>query len=724
MHHLAHAVALCLVATVAAAWPAAASAQGPGDVSTTPRTAVAPRTFAVPPGTVPAPGAAPARYGRFDVDGVARRYRESRALMIFLPPSERPGGLPVLFRLDLRPQLALGYVGPTQGRYSEEQTLLDITQGTRVSLSAYSPADPPQFGLAVDGRLGLIAGWPQVVERAEAAEARLEPGLLASSVPGGAAYAGVDSRQQKPAVVAADRDGAISEVSLGSSQTLAMRAQRLLAQHRFVVVALPASSAAGGLLDALLRSRARNEVVIAMQTPPDVRSPVLLPIGIAGLGPPRGLTSVTTRRAGIVAGIDILPTVLDHLGVPVPDNVRGQPIVVDGTRDSDALRAVQARWRVVGDRRIPALETVLMTWLAVLAVCGVAGGAAGFRRGLRIGGLTVMWIPAILLLTALLEPGRRSEINLIALVCVALAVVCDLRIRWPRAPLVPAVAGLAAYAVDLFNHSELIVRSLLGPNPRFGSRYFGLGNELEATLPILLYLGLAVLLHERTRSRAGAAAFAVGGLALGVLVGSGRLGADVGGVLTIGAGAAVATLWMLPGGFTRRRVLIAVLVPALAVAALAAVDVLTGGNAHFTRTVLGSGGLDELWQTVQRRYDLAYAQLVNENMPYLTAGALLLSAYAIANRARLFANVADSPAWGAALAGGLTGSIVGALTNDSGPLLLVFGVFSLLFVTAYLRGDPRLGPVRLGASDSLRAARARLARRRSPAPPSPRPAPP
>ncbi|MGZ8649936.1 MAG: hypothetical protein ACXW08_15125, partial [Solirubrobacteraceae bacterium] len=59
----------------------------------------------------------------------------------------------------------------------------------------------------------------------------------------------------------------------------------------------------------------------------------------------------------------------------------------------------------------------------------------------------------------------------------------------------------------------------------------------------------------------------------------------------------------------------------------------------------------------------------------------------------LYAPVADRPAWGAALAGGLAGSVAGALANDSGPVLLVIGVIVLAAATAYVRGDPRLAAV-------------------------------
>ena len=77
-------------------------------------------------------------------------------------------------------------------------------------------------------------------------------------------------------------------------------------------------------------------------------------------------------------------------------------------------------------------------------------------------------------------------------------------------------------------------------------------------------------------------------------------------------------------------------------------------------------------------------------MPFITLIALLGAVYAVRYRERIFAPLAGSPSWRATLIGGLTASVVGALSNDSGPMLLAFGVFVLACATAYIRGDPRL----------------------------------
>ena len=78
----------------------------------------------------------------------------------------------------------------------------------------------------------------------------------------------------------------------------------------------------------------------------------------------------------------------------------------------------------------------------------------------------------------------------------------------------------------------------------------------------------------------------------------GRLGADVGAVITLGAGGAAAVVASLPGGPSRRALALAVIVPLVAVAALIGLDLLIGGGAHLTRTVSSSSGPGDFFQVL------------------------------------------------------------------------------------------------------------------------------
>jgi hypothetical protein len=568
-----------------------------------------------------------------------------------------------------------------------------MSAGTRVSSAAYKPKKLPMLTFYRQDDMALFQGWLDARARAESAPADIVPGLLAQTIPGGAAYAGVSGRTQLESMPAADEAGRIGLVSIGKADDVARRAQKLLTERRFVVAGLPTNEPGDTAVDELIKHRRPGELLMVVETPLPARAPQLLPIGILGLGKPSGLTSDSTSLDGIVAGIDIAPTALEWLGLKVPDDMKGQPIVQQGERDSAALQSISDRLRVVNGRRFPALETVLAGWLLLALVLGLVADRRGTRAAMRLGSLAIMWLLSVLLVTAALHPGRGLELILIAVLSFGLAALTDRFVPWPRGPLVPCLFTILFYVVDLVRGSDLIIRSLLGPNPRFGSRYYGIGNELESSLPVLLFVGLAALLYGRTRSRAGAAIFAGAGLFLGAAIGSGRLGADVGGVITVGGGTAVAVLFMLPGGVTRRAVVLACLVPIAALAGLAALDLATGGNGHFTRNVLHAHGDNVLQDIVVRRYELAFNALKRGLMPFATAIAALTLAYGIKYRRRIYAPLADSDVWRAALAGSVAAGVVGSLSNDSGPLLLVISTFAVVAATVYVRGDPRLAHV-------------------------------
>lgn len=595
--------------------------------------------------------------------------------------------------IDGHPELALGMVSATQSGYSPEQALLDMTAGTRTSRGTYHPQTPPQMSLLPTGdpapvRPALIVNWLAAVVRAETAPADIVPGLLGSAIPGGAGYVGIHGQPNMEALVAATRAGDVPAASLGRGSSVAERARTMLRDRSLVVALLPPGYDGDRQLDQLIAQRQGGELLIAMEDPPPYGGPQLLWTGIAGLGPANaGFTSDTTHIDGIAAGIDLLPTILAHLGQPVPKSVRGEPIRIGGPRDGAALQQLNDRLAVIVPRRMPALQTFLFTWLGVVLLAGILRDRAGVRWAMRIGALALMWLPAMVLATAALTPTEQAELFLIAGGSFVLGLATDRLLPWPRGPAAPTLVALAAYAIDLANHSHLVIRSLLGPSPRSGSRFYGLGNELEIVLTILLLLAVGALLRGRGRTRGNAAAFAFGGIALAAVVGSGRLGADVGGIFTIAGGAAVATLLLLPGGVTKRALGIAVLTPLAGLAALAALDLSTGGNGHFTRNVLhGSAG--DMLNTLQRRYELAWSIVSHGYAPLLTLLCALAVGYALRHRDRVYATVRDDAVWRACLGGGLAASIAGSLFNDSGPVLLFIGIVALTFVTTYLRSAP------------------------------------
>lgn len=95
-------------------------------------------------------------------------------------------------------------------------------------------------------------------------------------------------------------------------------------------------------------------------------------------------------------------------------------------------------------------------------------------------------------------------------------------------------------------------------------------------------------------------------------------------------------------------------------------------------------------------------------MALAAALSALAAALSVRFRARLLAPVEGDRAFAAAFAGGLLAGLVGALVEDSGPLLLVEAVFTLACVACYLHARPApeagLAPAPRGASQPRSAA--------------------
>lgn len=598
------------------------------------------------------------------------------------------------------PGMSVGILSAIQGTYSSEQLMLDIGQGARVATSAYDSPIPP------------IDEWPVVLARARAAPQLLEPGLLASTVTGGAGYVGANGQGGVGLPAALDGHGRAGALSFGPAATLLARVAAMRARRQLVVVDLPAGAEGSSDLHALAAARPAGELLIVLQRAVGRHGHDLLWAAAAGVRGGGGgtLTSRTTNQRGLISSIDIAPTILEHLGLAVPAEMRGALIETDGALHGASLRSLMARLHVVGGRRLKALGVLLCAWAALLlgaalldCVRPTSSGpepSRGRRRGrgrgrtadawaMRVGALAVLWAPTAVLVTAAVEPGAAVEYATIALLCLALGALSDALLPWPRAPLAPAVVSVLALTIDALAGTQLLMRSLLGPNPIVGARFYGFGNELKSGLAVLVLGAVAAALYPAVRSRRAALAMAGAGAGLAAIEGAARIGAGVGGAILVAAGAAVATIVLLPGSFSRRRVLLVACAPLLALVLLAAIDLATAhGSGHYTGSILHARSAGDLRDVIVRRYTAAWRELKNHAMPLAAALALLWAVAGVRLRGRLLAPVAGDPAWVAALGGGLTAGVVGTLSEDSGPVLLVVAVFALGCLCAYLWGRP------------------------------------
>ena len=102
-------------------------------------------------------------------------------------------------------------------------------------------------------------------------------------------------------------------------------------------------------------------------------------------------------------------------------------------------------------------------------------------------------------------------------------------------------------------------------------------------------------------------------------------------------------------------------------AVLAAIDLVTGGDAHLTRSVLAADSPGELVDIAERRFDISWENLKQGTTPLSVGLFAVALAFGIARRRELFRPLNGDRAFAAGMWGTLAATVVGALANDSGP---------------------------------------------------------
>jgi hypothetical protein len=164
-------------------------------------------------------------------------------------------------------------------------------------------------------------------------------------------------------------------------------------------------------------------------------------------------------------------------------------------------------------------------------------------------------------------------------------------------------------------------------------------------------------------------------------------------VLPIGAAVAAAVAAEISG---RRRVaLLVVVAPVLVLALIAALDLVVGGGAHLTSSVLEAGGAGDLADVARRRLTLSaksFGRTADSPFLYLAAFGLVL---AVVKRDRVRAWFADAPAALAGFAGAAAAVLIGTVANDSGAVVLTIGTAFVAacagFAWSQAENQPRSG---------------------------------
>jgi hypothetical protein len=581
-----------------------------------------------------------------------------RAMIALLPPGT---GVEALRRF---PALAPGLLSAGISSVPTAQTYLDVTQGTRIDDDLY---DDPLPDLRPVGF--RVPHWGEVADRADSAPADLVPGLLAASLKGDGKTIAADLGLGLPSLLAADRNGRI------------LRARtRAGTDSCFATVCIRDARVSG--IKGLLDSTGSEDLLIVIERPPPEPDHQLT-IGIAGRGFRGNLTSDSTRLRGYVLSTDVAPTILDWLRVAVPSQMAGEPIHSEGSRDVPAVVTLEDRLASIIDRRGSVIGLSALIWIGLLLIAVAASRGAIARPALRMAALSGIYLPAMLLLGAAIQPSQTAELAIVAAGAPLLAAATLLLLSGYRALAAACAVTVGAFAIDVIAGSPLTPLSLIGPDPGLGVRFYGIGNELEGILTPLVLIGTGATiaaLRPDLAPRSDAIVFGVVGLCFAFIFASGRFGADVGAAIVLPAGAAAAIAAL---GTRRRAWLLVLAAPFGALAALALLDLLLGGNAHLTRSVLDAGGLHDLGDVAERRLRLSadsFGRGFDGPLFWVAVAGVAAGVYW---RRTILAWFEPTPALRAGFIGAVVAVLVATLANDSGVLLLEVGTIYLVLGAAF-----------------------------------------
>ena len=376
---------------------------------------------------------------------------------------------------------------------------------------------------------------------------------------------------------------------------------------------------------------------------------------------PRGaLRSASTRRAPYVQLVDVAPTVLDRLGVPVPDVMDGQPWQVAGDAPSPAALVDLADRAAVAKRvTVPFYVVLIATLLALLTAVRSRPAAA---KVVALAGTAALGSSYV----AQLVPWWRSPLPLLTLL-VVVAVLSTAVARVARTVGAVCAVTAAVLVLDLLSGARLQMDSVAGYSPLVAGRFAGLGNVAFGVYGTAWLLAAAFVASGRSRRSAGTVVAGLGLVAVAVL-GAPAWGSDVGGVLALLP--AFVVLWLRVTG--RRvsvlRLLLAGLAGALVVTAFALLDL---SRPAADRTHLGRFAADVqdgtagelLVRKAAAVFGLLFTSPVTAALPLVVAAAVWL---VLRPPAPLRRALDGTPALRSGLAALGVLALLGFVLNDSG----------------------------------------------------------
>jgi hypothetical protein len=385
-------------------------------------------------------------------------------------------------------------------------------------------------------------------------------------------------------------------------------------------------------------------------------------------GPPRALTSDSTRRPGVVADVDPAATVAEWLDLPseagAPMERTGEPAPLDLyerylQQRRLAVAAAAAAWGLMLVFGLVGVLALAFRRRVSPRVLAAAGALAGSLPWLAIGLLLVGHMPS-------LATGTAAPF----LVAIMVAGVVFTRWVQARRGIFVALAACGGVILGILLIEAALgwpaaVTPLAGGGQLDGGRFFGMPN-----VEIGIVLGSAMFAAHRLRVGTGALLL----IACAVVAGSPWTGSNFGAAITLFAAAG---MWL---AIRRRRrwwmvVLITGAITAVGMVGIAVMHrYLTDRPTHISAFLEHTNSVSGVVDRLTGRLEIGFDQLVDTPLAAIpVVGTFVLLVLVLRPPAAVARSFEGHDAWRDAVLVILLGSIVAYLANDTGAAALGFG---------------------------------------------------
>jgi len=456
--------------------------------------------------------------------------------------------------------------------------------------------------------------------------------------------------------------------------------------------------------------RERDLLLAFSLSTPRLNAGEMLPVMAWGLDikPKTYLTSGSTRRAGFITPADITATVAQFLGAPLGSNVLGRAVSTDIPPKQVPRRlqrlAQYNRLMVITDRGLR-FGTFVALALLETAVLLASALVLTFPSLLspRVRTAVRKWLVAVALLPFAIhfvnamapmsfEIGWASiVIALIWVGCWTFSVGAGMRESQNRFHLCLSASGLVLMMGSLTARLYTEFNTIFGYSSYFGGRYYGLGN---ATTSLLLGWGMATA--GMAGGKLSRLQLTIMGLFFALITGIiafPQAGADAGGA--VGAVATFAPMGLVAKGVRLNgkkawraiATLFAILIVVVMLVSILDVRRPPEERSHLGRLVAemqaeGVAPLTDMFVTKASVWGRTFRHWHWDVC--LTAVVLTTLWLLLGLRSRLVPLLAERPALNALLYGGIIGTVITFLLNDSGPLIAALMGLYVLSPPLYL----------------------------------------